>query len=87
MERLSALLILYLFVVVNTRNIAYYPYFHIPDAIVFEGPTNYNETHERNNQEDSDNVNNIYDIDVRFGQPEVCPAGYEKVGDLCFPND
>ncbi|CAF4850824.1 unnamed protein product [Pieris macdunnoughi] len=87
MERLSALLMMYLLVVVNPRNIAYYPFYHDPEAIVFEGPTNYNETHERNYQEDSDNVSTIYDIDVRFGQPDDCPAGYEKVGDLCFPND
>ncbi|CAK1555229.1 unnamed protein product [Leptosia nina] len=80
MPSLSVLCLLYLMLEVNTRNI-YYPIYHEPSAIVFEGPTNYNETHQDNKIE-----NPVYDIDIRFGKDE-CPPGFEMVGTLCFPND
>ncbi|VVD00100.1 unnamed protein product [Leptidea sinapis] len=71
---------------VCSRNLnLYYPFIHSPDAIVFEGPTNYNQS---DIEIDSSNlISPVYDIDVRINLPEDCPAGFQKVGDLCFPND
>ncbi|CAH2230830.1 jg15285 [Pararge aegeria aegeria] len=68
----------------------YYPYNADPNAIVFEGPTNYKPSHpvyeSRNDIDDED-----FDIDVRFNRPDEkqddCPSGYEKQGDTCFPSD
>lgn len=63
----------------------YYPEFALPNAIVFDGPTNIDGGW---NQLVLD-----YDLDVRFNRPAKsnednnCPKGYHMEGDVCFPND
>lgn len=63
------------------RNV-YYPRFNGPDAIVFDGPTNFYDTHDLEDAEDDD----YYDLlDIR--SVRNCPIGFKKIGDLCFPSD
>lgn len=67
----------------RTRNV-YYPRFNGPEAIVFEGPTNFYDTHDVEDLEGFDD--DFYDLlDVRSAGE--CPNGYEKTGGLCFPSN
>lgn len=80
---LLVIVVVNLFVQGYTKQV-YYPDYPLPHAIVFDGPTNYNENKHR-----SEEANEIddFELDVRFGREDNCPQGYHKEGDVCFPND
>ncbi|CAH2084540.1 unnamed protein product [Euphydryas editha] len=76
--------ILYLLTPISTKQV-YYPEFAWPNAIVFDGPTNYEDR-------GSDQFIEDFDLDIRFNRPmksneNNCPNGYHLQGDVCFPDD
>lgn len=80
----------------------YYPDTNDPNAIVFEGPTNYKpDTADIKDNEviepvDDPDYSKLIDIRAKTEKPPVevpdapaqeCPTGFVMYGGVCFPND